>query len=212
MQPEMGARTVRSLTAPPPAVAAASSGSSDRVVAVDSTGSQAGSSVQRGAAGDGGAQDAAKEEPQGTGRDPEESQDSGREPGEPSGSVDEADEEGTADADNEVALRRTQQPLRWNVIARVLNWLRAGYPDGVPRSDYLALYAVLRRHLSDSEIETIAEEVAHANPDTEITRDAIEVAVARFAKQQPEPADVVRVAAGLADAGWPLADPPWDRE
>ena len=211
MQPDMGARAGRSLTgdarvpvppmrvdAGPPAVRAMKKWG----------GSQAGSSAQRWAAGDAGEQHVVKA----VSAVSAVSQHTDREPGEPSESVDEAETAGTAEADNDVASGRTQQRMRPNVITRVLNWLRAGYPEGVPRSDYLALYAVLRRHLSDSEIETIAEEVARANPDTDITRDDIEVAVARFAKQQPEPADVARVAEGLADAGWPLADPPWGQQ
>lgn len=101
-------------------------------------------------------------------------------------------------------------PGRRNLLGRIVHWLRAGYPEGVPRSDYLALYAVLRRHLSDQEVAAIADEVVRANPESEITHADIEAAIARFAKQQPKPSDVSRVAAHLAAGGWPLDTPQSD--
>ena len=33
-----------------------------------------------------------------------------------------------------------------NPVGKVLDWLRAGYPDGVPPRDYFPLIALLRRH------------------------------------------------------------------
>ena len=49
---------------------------------------------------------------------------------------------------------------RPGVISRVVSWLRAGYPGGVPTGDYVALLGVLRRRLSEAEIQAIAEELA----------------------------------------------------
>jgi len=98
------------------------------------------------------------------------------------------------------------------MLARILDWLRAGYPQGVPKSDYVALFAVLHRHLTDYEVVVVAEELVRDNPETEITREAIVNAIARFAMEQPDPSDVARVAEHLAAGGWPLAeaiaDPP----
>lgn len=34
-------------------------------------------------------------------------------------------------------------------IERALNWLRAGYPGGVPDTDYQPLLALLRRRLTE---------------------------------------------------------------
>lgn len=42
----------------------------------------------------------------------------------------------------------------------IIDWLRAGYPDGVPESDYIPLLALLRRRLSDAEVHQIAAELA----------------------------------------------------
>ncbi|MEV0298062.1 DUF3349 domain-containing protein [Nocardia sp. NPDC050710] len=102
------------------------------------------------------------------------------------------------------------QSTRRGVLDRIVGWLRAGYPQGVPRSDYVALFAVLHRHLTDFEVVAIAGELASTNPDSEIGHGDIEAAIARFAKEQPDPRDVARVASHLAAGGWPLAAPPTD--
>ncbi|WP_280494217.1 DUF3349 domain-containing protein [Nocardia farcinica] len=99
---------------------------------------------------------------------------------------------------------------RPKALGRILGWLRAGYPQGVPQSDYVALFAVLHRHLTDYEVVTVAEELVRDNPESTITHDDIVAAIARFAKEQPDPHDVARVAAHLAAGGWPLAQPPAD--
>ncbi|WP_431971269.1 DUF3349 domain-containing protein [Nocardia sp. bgisy134] len=99
------------------------------------------------------------------------------------------------------------QTSRPKVLGRVIGWLRAGYPQGIPQSDYVALFAVLHRHLTDYEVAAIAEELASSNPDSEIGRDDIVAAIARIAKEQPDQLDVDRVATHLAAGGWPLSEP-----
>ncbi|MFI9510771.1 DUF3349 domain-containing protein [Nocardia sp. NPDC052566] len=96
---------------------------------------------------------------------------------------------------------------RPKVLGRVVGWLRAGYPQGVPRSDYVALFAVLHRHLTDFEVVAIAEALADGNDGEQISHEAIEEAIARFAKEQPAANDIARVASHLAAGGWPLAAP-----
>ncbi|WP_369023089.1 DUF3349 domain-containing protein [Nocardia cyriacigeorgica] len=98
-------------------------------------------------------------------------------------------------------------PVRPKLLGRIIGWLRAGYPQGVPRSDYVALFAVLHRHLTDYEVAAVAEELARENPEREITLADIEEAIARTAKEQPAPDDISRVASHLAAGGWPLAEP-----
>jgi hypothetical protein len=39
-----------------------------------------------------------------------------------------------------------------DVLMRVVGFLRAGYPEGVPAHDYVPLLALLRRRLSDDEM------------------------------------------------------------
>ncbi|UGT70335.1 DUF3349 domain-containing protein [Nocardia gipuzkoensis] len=103
-------------------------------------------------------------------------------------------------------------PTRPKLLGKVVGWLRAGYPQGVPQSDYVALFAVLHRHLTDYEVAAIAEELVASNPDSQISRAEIEQAIARFALEQPDEQDVARVASHLAAGGWPLADPPADSD
>ncbi|WP_433198439.1 DUF3349 domain-containing protein [Nocardia sp. CA-107356] len=97
--------------------------------------------------------------------------------------------------------------VRPNLLGRVIGWLRAGYPQGVPRSDYVALFAVLHRHLTDYEVVVIAEQLVDSNPDSEISHTDIEAAIARMAMEQPDAHDIARVASHLAAGGWPLATP-----
>lgn len=93
---------------------------------------------------------------------------------------------------------------------RVLDWLRAGYPQGVPREDYLALLAVLHRSLTDVEIQQIAETLTaerhRDNPEDAIGSDEIEAAIADLAKETPGETDIARVKAILEGAGWQLND------
>jgi hypothetical protein len=47
-----------------------------------------------------------------------------------------------------------------NVVEKILAFLRAGYPQGVPATDAFALLALLRRRLSDEEVVQIATRLA----------------------------------------------------
>ncbi|MGY1898199.1 MULTISPECIES: DUF3349 domain-containing protein [Nocardia] len=94
-----------------------------------------------------------------------------------------------------------------SILDAVLRWLRAGYPQAIPREDYVALFAVLHRKLTDTEVETLALQLADGAGDGGVDRGEIERAIAELAFEQPGPDDVARVASRLAADGWPLADP-----
>ncbi|MCO8271171.1 DUF3349 domain-containing protein [Actinoplanes sp. TRM 88003] len=101
---------------------------------------------------------------------------------------------------------------RSNFLVRAVDWLRAGYPTGVPRQDYVALLGVLRRKLTEEEVRKIANDLAEqslGSPDP-INAQDIEAMINDAVLQQANPEDVVRVSARLAAGGWPLADPPSD--
>jgi hypothetical protein len=92
---------------------------------------------------------------------------------------------------------------------RVLDWLRAGYPAGVPQQDYVVLLGLLRRTLTDAEVHRIAADLAAlADDGQEITTADVEELVGRATLDAASPADVARVSAHLAAGGWPLADDP----
>ena len=99
---------------------------------------------------------------------------------------------------------------RSNFLTRSVEWLRAGYPTGVPRQDYIALLGVLRRKLSEEEIRQIAKALAEQSllSDDPISSDDIEKMISDSMLQEATPADVARVSAHLAAGGWPLVDPP----
>ncbi|RDI67698.1 DUF3349 domain-containing protein [Nocardia pseudobrasiliensis] len=94
-----------------------------------------------------------------------------------------------------------------SILATVLAWLRAGYPHGVPREDYVALFAVLHRKLTEQEVNEIVDELVRDGTAAEVQRVDIEAAIARLAYEKPSQDDVTRVASRLAAGGWPLAHP-----
>ena len=102
--------------------------------------------------------------------------------------------------------------LRSNFMTRAVDWLRAGYPTGVPRQDYVALLGLLRRKLTDDEVHKIAQELASESAKTAepITTADIEAMIDDKVLQSASPEDVARVSSRLAAGGWPLADPPQD--
>lgn len=91
-------------------------------------------------------------------------------------------------------------------LADVIRWLRAGYPDGVPAVDYIPLFALLERHLTEDEVQQIAGELARSG-DADSAR-AIHAAINSVTHEQPKDGDIARVRARLAAGGWPLAEPP----
>jgi hypothetical protein len=99
---------------------------------------------------------------------------------------------------------------RSNFLSRAVEWLRAGYPAGVPRQDYVALLGLLRRKLTEEEVRKIAQDLADQSQKSTdpITTEDIERIVNQAVLQPANAEDVVRVSAHLAAGGWPLADPP----
>ncbi len=97
-----------------------------------------------------------------------------------------------------------------NLLARVLDWLRAGYPEGVPGADRVPLLALLRSTpLTDEQIKEIIANItagdSAAIADHVITGDEIEASIADVTQYDASAENVRRVAAKLAAAGWPLA-------
>jgi hypothetical protein len=91
------------------------------------------------------------------------------------------------------------------VLNAIIGWLRAGYPEGVPRVDYIPLFALLGSQLTDVEVKQIADELA-ATSDAD-SAGAIRQAITDVTHEKPTDADVNRVRAHLAAGGWPLAKP-----
>lgn len=95
---------------------------------------------------------------------------------------------------------------RPGVLARALAWLRAGYPEGVPDHDYVALLGVLHRDLTEYEVERIAQQlVAEGHP--QASPEQVRAAVRATACETASDADVARVTARLTAGGRPLEAP-----
>jgi hypothetical protein len=91
------------------------------------------------------------------------------------------------------------------LLAKIIGWLRAGYPEGVPDVDYIPLFALLGSQLSNSQVSAIADELATSvHPESAET---IKAAIEHVTHTQPKESDVNRVRARLAAGGWPLAKP-----
>jgi hypothetical protein len=90
-------------------------------------------------------------------------------------------------------------------LSSIIDWLRAGYPEGVPDVDYIPLFALLGSQLTDTEVSEIAETLAsETNPESAA---AIRKAIGSVTHEQVNDADVARVKSRLAAGGWPLAKP-----
>jgi hypothetical protein len=101
--------------------------------------------------------------------------------------------------------------VRSNFVSRTVDWLRAGYPAGVPRQDYVVLLGLLRRKLTEYEVHQIAQELVDlAEQGEPIDISYVEKLINDTTLDQPSESDVARVSARLAAGGWPLADAPTD--
>ena len=92
-----------------------------------------------------------------------------------------------------------------DVLNRVLGFLRAGYPHGVPAQDYVPLLALLRRRLTEDEVLALATELmSHGNAPVP-GADAM-VAITKITDEMPSPQDTARVRQRLVATGWPVDD------
>jgi uncharacterized protein DUF3349 len=103
----------------------------------------------------------------------------------------------------------TENTTSTGIVGRVLQWLRAGYPAGVPQQDYVVLLGLLRRKLTETEVQQISQELTRlAAAGDDITQAHVEEHINRATLDQASDEDVARVSARLAAGGWPLADYP----
>jgi hypothetical protein len=93
-------------------------------------------------------------------------------------------------------------------LNNIVNWLRAGYPEGVPQQDYQPLFALLGSQLTNDEVTLIAADLETAADPTAV--EAIKQAIANITHTPVHDADIARVRSHLAAGGWPLALPPRD--
>lgn len=88
-------------------------------------------------------------------------------------------------------------------LDRFINWVRAGYPNGVPDQDYVPLMALLRRRLSDEEVTDLGHELVRKGI---IPADRIDVGagILKRTLELPSPDEMDRVSERLRVGGWPV--------
>ena len=89
-------------------------------------------------------------------------------------------------------------------LAKIVAWITAGYPEGVPGPDRVPLLALLRRRLTDDEVKAVAEALIDRS---EFDQVDIGVLITEIIDELPTPEDIERVRNRLAAKGWPLDDP-----
>ena len=90
-----------------------------------------------------------------------------------------------------------------DLVARIVAFIRAGYPQGVPPIDYIPLLALLRRRLTDDEVTDVAIQLATSG---ELNVDVADIgaAITRFTDQLPSR----MISTGCSDGWKRSAGPP----
>jgi Protein of unknown function (DUF3349) len=97
-----------------------------------------------------------------------------------------------------------------SLLYSILDWLRVGYPEGVPGPDRVPLLALLRATpLTEDQVKDVVRNLtadgSAAVADGAIGEDEIAAFIKDVSHHDAGPENVQRVAAKLASAGWPLA-------
>lgn len=96
-------------------------------------------------------------------------------------------------------------------LHRIVDWLRAGYPHGIPEKDFMPLFALLRRRLSEEEVQALGDQLVK---DGIVPADQIDVGVGylKITDELASEQEVKRVSEILTRAGWDITvfppDPP----
>ena len=93
------------------------------------------------------------------------------------------------------------------ILENIVDWLNAGYPEGVPPKDYFPLLALLKRSLTDDEVVKAAQSILKSADSDTVTEAEIRAAVQNVIDKEPNPEEIHQVASRLASVGWPLAAP-----
>jgi Protein of unknown function (DUF3349) len=88
-------------------------------------------------------------------------------------------------------------------LTSVVAWLRAGYPEGIPPTDYFPVLALLSRRLSNDEVKVVASDLMQRGDFDHVD---IGVLITQLTDELPSPVDIERVRERLAAKGWPLDD------
>ena len=89
-----------------------------------------------------------------------------------------------------------------SAVAKLVKFLRVGYPEAAPPTGYFAALALLRRRLSDDEVSAVATDLTACS---DVLTDGIDIGVAitRLTHELPAPEDVDRIKDCLKGCRWP---------
>ena len=90
-------------------------------------------------------------------------------------------------------------------LAKILGFLRAGYPEDTPGADRVPLFSLMQRRLSDDEVLLLATEL-RASSERPIDGTRIGTAIMKLTDQMPSSADTDRVKQRLSAGGWGSPD------
>ena len=88
-------------------------------------------------------------------------------------------------------------------LAKIIAWVNAGYPEKVPGPDRVPLLALLKRRLTDEEVNAVAQDLIDRGKFEPVD---IGVLITKITNQMPSAEDFERVRQRLAANGWPLDD------
>lgn len=94
-------------------------------------------------------------------------------------------------------------------LAKIVAWITAGYPEGVPGPDRVPLMSLLNRRLTNDEVKAVTQDLLDRG---EFDHIDIGVLITQMTDELPQEADVERVRERLAAKGWPLDDPREEEE
>ena len=87
-------------------------------------------------------------------------------------------------------------------LTAILDWLREGYPDGIPPTDHLPVLALLSRRLTSDEVKLVAQELMQRGDFDHID---IGVAITQITDEMPNPEDIKRMRATAGGQGLAVA-------
>jgi Protein of unknown function (DUF3349) len=86
-------------------------------------------------------------------------------------------------------------------LGSIVNWIRAGYPEGIPPTDSFPVLALLTRRLGNDEVKAVAHELMQRGDFDHVD---IGVLITQMTDELPTTEDIERVRERLAAKGWPF--------
>lgn len=94
------------------------------------------------------------------------------------------------------------------ILEKVVDWLRAGYPNGVPEVDYIPLFALLSRRLTPEGVQQVIDElVQEGQLNQTVGLDMVRKAITAVTEQPALQSDIERIQERLSAVGWVIPAP-----